>query len=126
MYLENNYKNKILSLLASFLLIVFVFQIFNKSLNLHTHKFANGQIVIHAHPYDKTNDSKPYKSHHHSLFEIVLLESLNLLFPIIVTSLLLIVSAFKVNYFLTTQGLGFADFNLLHKNRAPPVSLYYI
>jgi hypothetical protein len=42
----------------------------NQSFFYHYHVLPDGTIISHAHPYNKTTDCKPIKSHHHSSFEI--------------------------------------------------------
>ena len=55
----------------------------NRCIFTHTHILENGSIVFHAHPYDKTNDAKPYKTHHHTNAELLFLDLINLLFPVV-------------------------------------------
>jgi hypothetical protein len=38
----------------------------NKVIYLHTHINNLGKIVTHSHPYNKSSDDQPVKSHHHS------------------------------------------------------------
>jgi hypothetical protein len=52
----------------------------NKGLFTHSHKLENGTVVTHSHPYDKSNDTEPYKSHHHSNAQFLFYENLDLLF----------------------------------------------
>ncbi len=49
--------------------------IVNYAINRHCHQLSSGDIITHAHPYQKedTNNS-PFKSHHHSGFEILILD----------------------------------------------------
>ena len=63
--------NKITSLLCTWVLLVAVITaISNKILNTHVHQLSNGRWVYHAHPYNKTDDSKPIKTHAHSANEL--------------------------------------------------------
>lgn len=32
----------------------------------HAHKLADGTVVCHAHPFQKSQDQAPYKSHNHT------------------------------------------------------------
>ena len=52
----------------------------NKALYMHTHKMADGSIIVHAHPYNKSDDPKPFKSHQHTKAEFLFLENLESLF----------------------------------------------
>ena len=48
------------------LLALFSLSIGNKVIYLHTHVNNLGKIVTHSHPYNKSSDNQPVKSHHHS------------------------------------------------------------
>jgi len=96
--------------------------IVNKAIFLHVHKLNDGTIVAHAHPYDKSNDSKPYKSHHHSNAGFLFFQNLEILFLIVFLTLALIIldkkeeALFKL---ITEHTLICIN---LHKGRAPPIS----
>jgi hypothetical protein len=51
---------------------------FNQTVNIHFHRLPNGTLVSHAHPYNKTNDSQPIKTHHHSKFELFFLKNVEI------------------------------------------------
>ncbi|MBN1199096.1 MAG: hypothetical protein JXA23_07075 [Bacteroidales bacterium] len=52
------------------------------ALYLHTHKLPDGTMVIHAHPFNKTQDPSPVKQHQHSSVEFITLSHLQILFCI--------------------------------------------
>ena len=58
------------------------FMVANRAVFLHAHE-KDGTVIFHAHPYDRTNDTKPIKSHHHSNAEFILIEHMELLFPLL-------------------------------------------
>ncbi len=96
--------------------------IVNNAIFLHVHKLSDGTIVEHAHPYDFSNDSEPYKSHHHSNAEFLFFQNLKILFLIIFTALALIVFLKKepvLFKFITKPTLICIN---LHKGRAPPIA----
>lgn len=63
--------NKITSLLCTWILLVAVItSVSNKILYTHVHQLSNGSWVLHAHPYNKTHDTKPIKTHAHSANEL--------------------------------------------------------
>ncbi len=62
------------------MIVVMGIFIVNKGIYTHSHKLENGSVLTHAHPFNKSNDSSPHKSHHHSIFEFLFLENLNLIF----------------------------------------------
>lgn len=47
---------------------------------MHAHILGNGQVVVHAHPYNKSQDAAPFKKHQHSAPEFIQLSQLQLLF----------------------------------------------
>ena len=94
----------------------------NKGLFTHTHKLGNGTLVTHSHPYDKKQDSEPYKKHPHTKYEFLFFQSLNILFLsiILIFSILALVRK-KVSF----VDIGKKYFRLLafsYLGRAPPVS----
>ena len=68
------------SMAACMLVLVFIFQIFNTAFYTHSHKLSNGEIITHAHPYDKGNEKQPFKPYHHSGNAITILQSIRLLY----------------------------------------------
>lgn len=96
--------------------------IVNKAFFLHVHKLNDGTIVAHSHPYDKSNDSKPYKSHHHTNAELLFFQNLEILFLIVFLTFVLIalVKKEKVLFKLITEHTIICI--NLHKGRAPPIS----
>lgn len=42
----------------------------NKAVFFHEHIMPDGTVIAHAHPYDKSADPEPYKTHHHSKTEL--------------------------------------------------------
>jgi hypothetical protein len=94
----------------------------NRAIFLHVHKLNDGTIIEHAHPYDKSNDSKPYKSHHHSNAEFLFFQNLDVLFLIAFLTLALITPIKKgeVSFKLISEHTLICI--ILHKGRAPPIS----
>jgi len=96
--------------------------IVNKSIFTHTHKLADGTIMIHSHPYDRSNDSKPYKTHQHTKTEFLFFQNNEILF-----SLLFLTIAFnpfaQKTYFCFHISSNYASACIIiHKSRAPPIS----
>jgi hypothetical protein len=47
----------------------------NNAINRHFHQLHSGQVIMHSHPYQKEDiDKSPFKSHHHSDFELFILD----------------------------------------------------
>jgi hypothetical protein len=93
----------------------------NNVMFLHSHKLDNGNFVTHAHPYDKSNDSAPIKSHHHSKTELIFLENLQLLFIFILISFIALDVAKKKSYVAIIRVFYTQDYEILYLGRAPPL-----
>lgn len=63
--------------IAGLLCLAFLLLSFNAVYNTHSHKFDNGKVVQHAHPYKHTGNA-PFKTHKHSRFELIFLEFFSL------------------------------------------------
>ena len=46
---------------------------FNKTANLHFHVDSYGRVISHSHPYDKSNDADPIKTHTHGKFDLTIM-----------------------------------------------------
>ncbi len=66
---KNNYKK---SFLAWAQVTLFCLILANGIFCIHSHKLANGQIVVHAHPYFPQEDGKPIPNNH-SAGELIIL-----------------------------------------------------
>lgn len=108
--------------LALVLVVVMGLLIANKAAYIHAHEMADGTIVYHAHPFNKKNDSEPFKSHEHTDFEFWLLGQIGVLGLLTVLFLVLI---------LNVSGKTFSDYRIIftkpdfviyHHGRAPPIN----
>ena len=93
----------------------------NNVMFLHSHQLANGNIITHAHPYNKSDDSAPIKSHHHSKTELIFLENLQLLFIFTLISFIVLDVAKKKSYVVINQQFYPQSFKILYQGRAPPL-----
>ena len=116
--LQNTRLTTIISILLCFF---FASQIVNKSVNIHSHLLADGNVVTHAHPYNKTNDSKPIKSHHHTKSELLFLEQLKSLFPLIFVLLAFLLVTRKVKYVNEFNTDYIPACLNIQRGRSPPV-----
>ncbi len=95
--------------------------ILDKAFFLHTHKLSDGTIIVHAHPYNKSADSKPFKTHHHSDTIFHFYHVVNILFPAIILTFTLIASFKKTKrLFLQIKRISFSYISH-KKGRAPPI-----
>ena len=112
-----------LRVIAILLVGLMSLMILDKAFFLHTHKLSDGTIIVHAHPYNKSADSKPFKTHHHSDTIFHFYHVVNILFPAIFLTLTLIVSFKKIRHlFLQTRRISFTYVSH-KKGRAPPFIL---
>ena len=93
----------------------------NNVIFLHIHKLTNGYIVTHAHPFNRSDDSAPIKSHHHSKTELIFLENLQLLFIFTLISLIVIDIAKKKSYVVINRVFYPQGYEILNFGRAPPL-----
>lgn len=108
--------------LITFLMIgMIVMLIANKAVFLHVHKLSDGTTIVHAHPYNKSTDTEPIKTHHHSNAEFFFFKNLELLFPVLFI-------AFALGLLVKTEHRSFEQEICYHsvyisqnKGRAPPV-----
>lgn len=92
----------------------------NKVLFFHSHIDSYGRIVYHAHPYNKSGDQAPYKTHHHNNTELIISQSLyNLISS---TSIILITAPYiKIKqYFKLKERQYSSDFLSPSAGRSPP------
>lgn len=122
--MKSTINNIVIKLVTLFMIGVMLMLIANKAYFLHVHKLDNGATITHAHPYDKSNDSDPYKSHQHTNSEFSFFQNLNILFLIIFLTLplIIIVKKEKVSFkSITETKHTLIDVNS-HRGRAPPIS----
>ena len=105
---------------AIFLTMSILLLILNKALYLHTHKLQDGTVVTHAHPFNKTNERTPFKTHHHASVEFEVISHFDLLI-LLFAGLVFIACLKKEAYrFLFTQDLFPLLPETLQPGRAPP------
>ena len=94
----------------------------NKAIFMHSHRLSNGTVITHAHPYNKTNDSEPYKSHQHTKAEFLFLQNLDILSLIVILTFTTLchVKRAENSFFRIAEYTHYCT--LHHKGRAPPVS----
>ncbi len=119
---RNNYILKIFSFIS---LGVLLLNIANKAVYTHSHQLVNGEIVTHAHPFDKQEDNTPLKSHEHTSLEFVLLDVLKFVFTsvFIISVLGIFLLYTKKKFFLKSISRQFT----LHskQNKSPPFEIVF-
>ncbi|MFB6320276.1 hypothetical protein [Saccharicrinis sp. FJH54] len=71
--------------ISCFLLAAFTMYVVTQTVFLHTHKMPDGTAITHAHPYNKTTEQAPFKTHHHTSVDFMMLHHLHLLFFVIIS-----------------------------------------
>ncbi|MCD6178561.1 MAG: hypothetical protein J7K39_01535 [Bacteroidales bacterium] len=104
-----------------FMIVIMGMLIENTAVFLHVHKLDDGTIIQHAHPYNKTNDSGPYKSHHHTNTAFLFFQNLGLLFLVAFLTYALIVFVKPVKYLYRIIPKNISAYIITYKGRAPPV-----
>jgi hypothetical protein len=94
--------------------------IINNSVFMHTHKLSDGTVIIHSHPYDKSNDSKSHKTHHHTKAEFVFLENIEILFPILFLTISFSAYTQKSYFYSHIISGNTSSCIIIHNGRAPP------
>jgi len=117
----NNISLKVIAILLFGLMCL---MILDKAFFLHTHKLSDGTIIVHAHPYNKSADSKPFKTHHHSDTIFHFYHVVNLLFLTAFLTFTLAVSFKKVKCLSFQSKITSCRFVSYKKGRAPP-SIFY-
>ncbi len=120
--MKTTYRNITIKSIAFIMIAVMGLLIANKSIFLHSHKLDDGTITQHAHPYDKSGDSKPYKSHHHTNAELLFFQNLEILIIVAFLAYVLFTLRKKAknsSRYVIKQRLAYLN---LHKDRAPPIS----
>lgn len=92
----------------------------NKSIFMHTHKLADGTIIVHAHPFDRSNESGPYQSHQHTEAEFLIFQNIEIFFPLFFLIVDLPPLAKKAEFPLQLKSSYNPSCIILHKGRAPP------
>lgn len=114
-------KNTTLKLVTLLMIGVMGVFIANKAVFLHVHILNDGRIIEHAHPYDTSSDSEPYKSHQHTKAELLFFQNLELLFTVVFLILVLIAFVEKTKFSFSPPTKHTLGCLILHKGRAPPI-----
>ena len=95
--------------------------IINKAVFIHSHKLENGSVYTHAHPYNKSKDALPFKSHHHTEAQFLFFNHHKLLFfssSLVIA--LLVIACTKQAFFYNDKVFYFFVY-CSNSGRAPPV-----
>ena len=93
----------------------------NKAIFFHEHRMADGTIVAHAHPYDKSDEPEPFKTHHHSKSEFFFLSHIDTLFVLAILAFAILRISAKPYFQIFLPKYYFPVLILNQKGRAPPL-----
>lgn len=82
-------QNIIIKSVVCLLIVLMTLLVVNNALFTHMHRFTDGTVIIHAHPYNKTADKKPFKTHHHTQKELQFFAARRIFFPVVFLKLML-------------------------------------
>ncbi len=98
---------------------------FNAADNKHTHVLANGQIIVHAHPYKTGNEEHaPVKNHKHSHNLLILINIISNAHSSVAEDFLInfeLFAYFIDNYNFPQIIFFVSEIIFSENNRAPPV-----
>jgi hypothetical protein len=94
----------------------------NKVFFLHLHKLKDGTIVEHAHPFNKSDDSSPFKTHQHSETGFLFFQNLEILFSIVFLAIVLSIVIKRKKYVIPAFKWQTHKYTLPSHGRAPPIA----
>jgi hypothetical protein len=119
--MKTTIKNITIKSVLYLLIVMMSIFVINNTLFIHAHKTDDGRIVVHAHPYDKSDDSQPYKSHQHTKNEFLFLDKVKLLFLFIFTLFVFFNLVSKSRFLFLFITSFIQPYKFLFISRAPPV-----
>jgi len=95
----------------------------NNALFIHSHRLPDGSIVTHAHPFKKSSDTDPFKSHRHNQGEYMLIQLLKILLVFVGFLLVVFLIPFSHSH-ISCERIIYGIFIVSHtESRAPPCNL---
>jgi hypothetical protein len=107
--------------IAICLLLLVLVQVLNRSVYVHSHIMPDGSVFVHTHPYNKSSDNQPYKSHHHKQCELIIIDQWNSGFLLTFLDSLVIETGLSQGTVVCASEMLFDVFFGHEKGRAPPV-----
>jgi len=95
--------------------------VINTGMFTHTHQFADGSTISHAHPYNKSAEQSSGESHRHTQSELFFLQTLDLLFFMALFSAAIILFSKKAEYLIDYNNRFSLRPVILKNGRAPPL-----
>jgi hypothetical protein len=109
-----------IKLIAITLIVVVGIHSLNSYFYTHRHLLDDGTIITHAHPFNKSTDANPFKTHTHTTEELTFLATLIYFLPAVTLSVLG-VCLIKSTGYLSHFKQPICQYSLLAPSlRAPP------
>ncbi len=109
--------------IAYLLLLTVLLLQYNNTVNIHVHHLTDGEIIIHAHPFQKSDKGVPVK-HNHTHKQ---LDLLHYVYHLLVLLLPFFVFGISLNFILSIPAYDFIYLNKIFgldfHGRSPPVYL---
>lgn len=118
-------NNIILKCLNLFFLSILLFNITNSVVNVHSHQLENGEVVTHAHPFDHQDDNAPFKSHQHSNFEFIVLNTFNIFLINMFLFAALVFFALNKSNNYNIKSLQKQSYICFKQNKSPPFQIVF-
>ncbi len=116
------FRNSISKQIASVMIVVFGLFVLNNALFLHAHQLSNGRIILHAHPYKKSQDAAPIKTHDHTAAELFHIGHLQMLFFIFVALAVTVFRTDQKRVYAYIHPFLYLDYHARSRGRSPPTS----
>lgn len=116
------FRNNISKQIALVMIVVFGLFVLNNALFLHAHQLSNGRIILHAHPYKKSQDGAPIKTHGHTAAELFHIGHLQMLFFIFVASAVTVFRTDQKRVYAYIHPFLCLDYHARSRGRSPPTS----
>ncbi|WP_298647228.1 hypothetical protein [uncultured Proteiniphilum sp.] len=116
------FRKSISKQIARLLIVVLGLFILNNAVFLHAHRLSNGEIILHAHPYNKSQDPAPIKTHHHTAAELFSIAHLQLLFFVLVTLSATVFRTGHKRIYSYIYPFLFLEFSMRTRGRSPPIT----
>jgi hypothetical protein len=115
-------RNIVVSSVVFLLVGLMSMLVVNKVLFTHLHRYADGTVILHAHPYNKTTDKKPFKTHPHTRKELHFFAARRIFSPVVFIKLILANPEPKAEPLFVCLIVKVYSVNLSAPNgRAPPL-----
>ncbi|MGQ1889744.1 hypothetical protein ACT29H_04810 [Thermophagus sp. OGC60D27] len=119
--MKEGLDSRIIRLTALILVAVSTMLVVNQALFIHTHIDANGEVIVHSHPFQKGDQKDiPVNAHHHTGAQYHFFDSLTLLFPILFLAIALLHLLIKQDFFIADETIFISSFLVVRQGRDPP------